>query len=114
MYSFNHQSQELQDVFSGKPCAKLQTLPNDYSLMLPFNPLDDGMADIQSMFTTDDIVLAVEGVLENHYNSVENSEDPATGFVLENEKHGRHFVCVSDAKLGAKWSLTFWNLLSKV
>jgi len=101
--SFNHTSPVLQEALGGNP----DFLAEDpqYALMLTSNPLDDGMADIHFMYSTEDIVDSFEGAIENHDLG---TVDPATAFIMENEKHGRMLVMCSDAKLGMKWSVTFF------
>ena len=82
-----------------------------HEFLLDANPLNDGMADILTMYNTDDIQVAAEGKIFNHYNE---QSDPATGYILLNEKHGMNFVVCSDKKLGMKWSLTFCKPLKRI
>lgn len=116
MYCFQHDCDTTQG-FLGKKIdpqrARDGFVPKGshtgfHEFLLHANPLDDGMADILTMYSTDDILASTEGTIFNHCN---DQSDAATGYILFNDKHGLHFVVCSDKKLGMKWSLTFCKQL---
>lgn len=88
METFDYSNAKMFNLLGG--VAKDDDGRQEYPLG---NPLDDGMADLKTMYSKSDIVVSQEGVITNHNTGRITF---ATGYIMSNEEHGDCFLVISE------------------